>query len=389
MLNNSKHILFISSWYPNRNNPTHGIFNRYFAEAASLFNKVRVLHVCSDENVYSDFEIEEDDQKIFTVTVYYKKVRSKFPFFSSILKHNRFIQAFQLGFKKIKEKSPTIDLIHLNVVMPAGIGALHLSRKYNIPYVVNENWSGYCIEDNAYKGLFQKYFTKKIISNAKVIMPTSEFLKRAMLSHHLVGNYQVVPNVVDTNIFVALENIQTEKIKFIHISSLVEREKNVSGIIRAFSNALKENKNIELEIVGEGNEKENLIRLCFELKIENKISFAGRQDKASLVKKINESAGLIMFSHFETFSLVVFETFACGKPVITTNVGAMKDYMNDRLGITVAPKNEKELTEAILKLAAGKNNYDRNFIRNFAMKCSYEIVGKQLNDIYSDALIVH
>ena len=96
-----------------------------------------------------------------------------------------------------------------------------------------------------------------------------------------------------------------------------------------------------------------------------------------------------MFSHFETFSLVVFETFACGKPVITTNVGAMKDYMNDRLGITVAPKNEKELTEAILKLAAGKNNYDRNFIRNFAMKCSYEIVGKQLNDIYSDALIVH
>ena len=96
--------MFISSWYPNRNNPTHGIFNRYFAEAASLFNKVSVLHVCSDENVYSDFEIEEDDQKIFTVTVYYKKVRSKFPFFSSILKHNRFIQAFQLGFKKIKKK---------------------------------------------------------------------------------------------------------------------------------------------------------------------------------------------------------------------------------------------------------------------------------------------
>lgn len=100
------------------------------------------------------------------------------------------------------------DLIQLNVIMPMGIGAYYLSGKYNIPYVINENWSGYCEEDGNYKGFIQKYYTEKIVKKAKAILPTSVYLKEAMLAHGLIGNYTVVPNVVDTARFKPVKTIQ-------------------------------------------------------------------------------------------------------------------------------------------------------------------------------------
>src|SRR6478672_5101254 len=94
----SKHILFISSWYPNRNNTTHGIFNRYFAEAVSLFNKVSVIHVCSDENLKNDFELVPEEDRIRTVTVYYKKVTSPLPVIAPLQKRKKILEAFSKGY---------------------------------------------------------------------------------------------------------------------------------------------------------------------------------------------------------------------------------------------------------------------------------------------------
>ena len=129
-MENKKHILFISSWYPNLQDPTHGIFNQEFAQAAALKNKISVLHVCSDKNLNSDFEIVETSQNdIETLIVYYKKVKSTFPFFSQLKKRRQLIRAFELGYQKLVTKTGTPDLIQLNVVLPAGIGVLYLSKK--------------------------------------------------------------------------------------------------------------------------------------------------------------------------------------------------------------------------------------------------------------------
>lgn len=387
-MENQKHILFISSWYPNRTNPTHGIFNRYFADAVALYAKVSVLHVCSDDTLKEDFEsVESTDNGIKTVTVYYKKVNSVIPLFSQLKKRSRVIQAFERGFELILSKVGRPDLIQLNVILPMGLGAYHLSTKYNIPYVINENWSGYCEEDGNYKGFAQKYYTEKIVRGAKAIMPTSTYLKEAMLSHNLKGNYQIVPNVVNVNTFKPTQKSQAGITTFIHISSLNDREKNVSGIIRAFSEANKTNKNLQLNIVGEGVDKQLYEALVKKLKLEEKVIFKGRLMSADLVTEINAADALIMFSNYETFCLVIIEAFACAKPVITSNAGAIKTYMRPELGIMVDKQNEDQLTAAILEFSSGKKSYNTNLIRQFAVdNYSYEKVGERLHQIYTDAL---
>jgi len=386
-LKNQKHILFISSWYPNRNNPTHGIFNAYFAKAASLYNRVSVLHVCSDDQIKQDLEIvNETIDGVYTVIVYYKKIKSKLPLYSQLIKSRKFLKAFEAGFDTLISKQGIPQLIQLNVVLPAGIGALHLSKKHHIPYVVNENWSGYTKEDGNYNNPIQKYFTKKIIAGAKKIMPTSTYLQEAMLAHGLLGNYEVVPNVVDVNRFKPLNGTPSQKIKFIHISSLIEKEKNVSGILRAFKMAFSFNPNLELVIVGEGENKINLQKLALELNIADDVIFKGRLTGDELVKTIDECNALLMFSHYETFCLVNIEAFACGKPVITSNAGAIPSYMNERLGIMVEKNDEKKLSEAILKFAKNPSIYNVEYIRSFAQNFSYEKIGKRLNDIYNETL---
>lgn len=386
-MKSQKHILFISSWYPNRNNPAHGIFNLYLANAAAIYNKVSVLHVCSDENISKDFEIvKEESDNINTLIVYYKKVRTKFPFYAQLKKRARFLKAFDLAFETLIKTQTQPQLIQLNVVLPAGIGVMHLSKKYHLPFVVNENWSGYTTEDGSYRGFITKYLTQKIIAKAKKIMPTSTYLQEAMLLHGLKGDYQVVPNVVDVKKFVPLNLKQEGKIKFIHISSLVEREKNVSGIIKAFSEAFKINSSIELNIVGEGENKESLQKLAHDLNISNSVFFKGRVTGEDLVKLINEAVALVMFSHYETFCLVNIEAFACGKPVITSNAGAIPSYMHNDLGIMIEKKNQNQLKEAMLNLASNPTQFDEKKIRHFAEKFSYENVGLQLNEIYESVI---
>lgn len=64
------------------------------------------------------------------------------------------MKAYQLGYKKLFDQKSAPNLIHLNVVLPAGLFVLHLHKKLNIPYVVNEGWTGYLKEDGSYKGFY-------------------------------------------------------------------------------------------------------------------------------------------------------------------------------------------------------------------------------------------
>ena len=52
-----------------------------------------------------------------------------------------------------------------------------------------------------------------------------------MLKNKLIGNYQIVPNVVDTTLFKST-NETSKTFTITHISSLLEPHKNISGMLR-------------------------------------------------------------------------------------------------------------------------------------------------------------
>lgn len=127
----------------------------------------------------------------------------------------------------------------------------------------------------------------------------------------------------------------------------ISKEKGINYLIDAFAKLPKE---IELHIVGEGREKENLMRQAEKLNLTN-VSFIEPKYGEDLIDEYqNCIASIIPSIWLEAFGLTIVESFSQGKPVIASNIGGMPEIIDKNTGIIVEPGNVDEIAQAVLKL---------------------------------------
>jgi len=134
---------------------------------------------------------------------------------------------------------------------------------------------------------------------------------------------------VDTNIF------KPSKIKkdYVFTVGRLEKSKNIDKIIRGFSLYRQNNpkSKTKLLIVGEGVERNNLLKLTSEEKIEKYVDFLGRKDSKDISKIASQAKLGIFLGAYETFGIAVAESLACGTPVIGINVNGVKEIVSDKM----------------------------------------------------------
>ena len=86
-------------------------------------------------------------------------------------------------------------------------------------------------------------------------MPVSLDLKRALEKHGIGDNYNVVRNVVNTNDFIIQDKLKNQ---FLVVADLENKQKNISGIIKAFDVFNKSNPKIKLKIAGGGSDEKDI-----------------------------------------------------------------------------------------------------------------------------------
>ena len=383
-------ILFLSGWYPNRVVPTNGNFIQRHAEAVALYANVSALFVCSDRSCKQKIEtVENTINNVFTVNVYYKKVTHRVPVVSHFQKAIRYIRAHFKGLKIIGQKFNQINLVHLNILYPAGVIALYLKLVTHIPYISTEQWTGYLPTDGRYKGFLRKLITKTIANHASYLTPVSKDLQIAMERHGFSSKYEVVPNVVDIKAFYPLPNKTANKVKrLIHISTLDDDQKNISGILRVLKKLSAKNTDFELLMVGDNPDRNKLEQLAADLGLLNKqVFFLGIKHKQELALLLRQSDFFILFSNYETFGCVLIEALASGIPVITTNAGGLAKDISNKLGVVVNPKDETGFENAIEWMLANYSTFDVSYMQKYAEEhFSNEKVGMQFQRIYLKAL---
>src|SRR5581483_3398987 len=87
-------------------------------------------------------------------------------------------------------------------------------------------------------------------------------------------------------------------------------------LLRAFQRVLKAVPECRLEIVGNGPERENLIRLASKLGISAKVLFLPRQSKSEMAESIRRCSIFALPSKYEGLGCVYLEAMACARPVI-------------------------------------------------------------------------
>lgn len=269
------------------------------------------------------------------ITLLYPKVKSPLLGVSAYLKFKKYNQKLSECIN-LAEKKQSIDIAHLQAIFPACIPTLSFLKSKNIPLFITEHWTGYSKEDNGYTGFIKKYFTKMIIQKAQAILVVSKKQQLAMEDHGLFGNYQVVNNVVNTSIFKpSSENIINtgETLNVLHVSSLDERQKNTTAILKVVQQLNQQHKKVRLTIVGGNTDAITHYRkITKELLIENYVEFLGNKNANEIALEMQKADVLVLMSHFEWTPVVISEAIACGLPVLSSNVGDIKAMIPDGFG---------------------------------------------------------
>jgi len=381
-------ILFLASWYPNDESTQAGNFIQQHAKAVSLYCNVSVVHTVPVKNQKEDRISKAWNNGVYEVIVYYQKTDTSLPFISNYQKANRKQAAYKKGYSLALNEIGSFDLTHLNVVYPAGIFALYLNNKYKTPFVLSEHWTAFQAASRQSFNTWQKFLIKKIASKASFICPVSEDLKKAMISFGINHSYKVIPNVINTNVFkLNSSKIKTQSTKILHLSNLKDEQKNISGILNVIKRLSEKRTDFVLTIAGNGP-IEKYQKLAKELNISKELlTFMGERNNHEVFELMHSHHFFLLFSNYETFSIVIAEAWACGLPVIATRCGGLTEAITEENGIQVPVKNEAALTTAIHEMLDNIHHYDGEKIsRSIDDQYSYGSIGKQLNEIYKSIL---
>ena len=376
-------ILFISSWYPNKEDPTLGIFVQRHAEAAGIYNHVAVLHVLSDQSI-SKANIQYSENKTYKeLIVNYPKVNSQLPRWANLTKVKQYKFHYNLGLTLLAEKGFIPDIVHCNIMNPVGLIAKYWKRKHQLPYVVTEHWTGYLESDGRYKkSTLLKLLIPSIARRSEMILPVSDDLKRALQKNRIGKNFNVVRNVVDTDQFFIQEKTKTG---FLVVADLENSQKNISGIIYSFQEVLYNNPNLQLHIAGGGTDEDQLKSLVEELNLSESIHFHGRISAEGINDLLAQSYASVLFSNYENLPCVIVESFAAGVPFIATDVGGIREILHAERGILIPARNQSALVDAMLQTI--QTSWDKNTIRAYAVKhFSKASIGKEFDHIYKSIL---
>lgn len=176
------------------------------------------------------------------------------------------------------------------------------------------------------------YILEKVllkINNADIVHVPSEYLKKKIKTNKEIV---VIPNFIDVKkIREVFANTNTlairKKLKIIMNEYMIvcvgslQRVKQFNELIKV----IEEWKNIKLVIVGEGEERNAIEKTIRNNKLENNVILLGQKSREETLG-IMKSADLIVNpSLTESFSYVVMEAFALGKPIVSTKVGIAKE----------------------------------------------------------------
>ena len=382
----SNNILWLAGWYPNTLSPFDGDFIQRHARAVATINNITVLYIKKDEKQIITADIKKVVTQIGNLTeiiIYYHPLTTGIKFLDRLLSGKKYNSIYRKTLKRLIEEKGVPELVHVHVALNVILQAVWLKKKYSIPLLISEHWTGYLPEskpnlDN-YNHIYKRWL-QKMFKEADALTVVSKVLGDAIQNSFKI-RYQVIPNVVDTNIFYPVQKQDSSITKFIHVS-LLNYQKNPHDIIEAFYLVKKQGYNFQLTIYGPGNIK--LKQQVNDKDLQEEISFKKEVPQNILAKDMQQSDALILYSRYETFGCVVIEANACGIPVIVSDIPVFREYLVENMtSIFAESNNHSALAEKIIYFINNRDIFYATEIANYTKNIfSYEAVAQQFAAVY-------
>lgn len=158
----------------------------------------------------------------------------------------------------------------------------------------------------------------------------------------------MVHNGVKTDLFLGTARKENAVFTVLCVANLIE-QKGQEYLIRAVAKEIHKGRDIRLQLIGVGVDREKLERLCQELQIADKTHFLGAQLYETVAEYMGRADMFIMPSYGEAFACVCLEAMSSGTVTCgcCEESGIVDFVTNGVNGILVHKKNSDEIAEAI------------------------------------------
>jgi len=266
-------------------------------------------------------------------------------------------------FHQFRKELKKFDIIHLhNFRTFQNIIAYHYSRKYKVPYILQAHGNlPRIMPQKSLKWLYDFFFGYRLLRDAKKVIALNQ---KEVEQYKSMGvpeeNIEIIPNGINLSEYndLPLKGSFRKKFKIgdndriILFLGRINRIKGVDILIMAFTQIIEKLDDVKLTIVGpdDGNlsELQNLVK---DLGVEKKVTFTGPLYGVKKLEAYVDADVFVLPSRYDTFPMSVLEAYSCGKPIIASNVGGMKDLVIDGVtGLLFATENTRQLTGALFSM---------------------------------------
>lgn len=388
-----KKVLWLASWYPNKTNLFTGDFIQRQAIATARFEPLNLIFVTkdlpADQSNSNQVQLSAPvESNIHEYIRYYPESRSSFAFFFKFHSLCQYFKEHLAILRELKKKQEMPEIVHVQVAMKAGLIALYLKKRYQIPFVITEHWSGYFdegIDALKNKGFLFRFFVKKIFQHASFFLPVTRNLGERVNQTITQIPSMVIPNVVDTTLFNMVDCMEPARFRFIHVSSLLDL-KNPQGIIAAFEKLIESGMDAELVIVGPPST--DVQKMAVQKNhLKGRLFLTGEISYKEVAQELKKASAFVLFSWVESLPCVILESLCSGIPVISSRVGGIEEAVGKENGILIDAGDESQLLDAMKTMIAGYSGYDKKTMsRNAQLLYGYDTVGKQYAEVYRQVL---
>ena len=308
-------------------------------------HKVKIISLSEKENLNYEDEIN--------VTRINRNLPIIFRWFKTITKIYKSAKNSDLIFVNGLGTETTIANIFLRkIIIRKIVGDPVWERVYN-KKLTSESFDSFQKNKQRLSISIQKNIRNWSIKNSNLIITPSEHLKTFVQNIGFENDIYVINNGVEIK---QIEKVTLENkiIKLVVVSRLVN-QKNIDIVIKAVKRI--EDKNILLNIVGDGPEVNNLKNLVKEKSLNKRVSFIGKIKNSELHNYLEDADIFIQASNYEGLPHSILEAINYEIPILSTEVGGCSVILNkgERGYIIPMPVSEVEISEEIRTIINNKN----------------------------------
>ena len=364
-----RRVAVVTEWYPRPEHPFLGTFVADHARALASRHDVAVV-VVSRARVTGVRPWEVEDAEELGIRTLRVRHRGRFAFR---------VAATLAALRRI---DPAPDVLHAHVFGP-GLVALAAARRRRIPVVVSEH------ESRVARGRLsraERAVARLVYRRADAICPVSEDLGGPIVELAPAARLRPLPNPVDTALFRPSAPPEGPPLRALLVAGLVP-VKAVRDVLQALALLRDRGRDVVLEIVGDGPEREALEERAWELGLADHVGFRGALEREAVAAAMQAAHVVCLASRWENLPVAAIEALASGRPVVAPRVGGVPEVVGPEDGVLFPAGDVPALARSLAEVDERLQDFDPEALASrAAARFGFEAVAARASEIYEDVL---